>query len=277
MKPASNPTRRNRNIGTSASGHGQDNELCIPSSWHELVFWEQMPNRREIVREVAGSPVSFFVQPTLDGFIHACTPDDLTTLMNMLPAADVHGLGAVLLRQPTRKQKILAPVWGRLAHCVEVGAYHGPAIVLEACNPSVPIKWPKRLRPDERKELDRLTADGHQISVTKREYIISVTPESLRTGVLYRTVLHEIGHWADWRRSVEIPAQEDKSKEEDELDAVYWARPQRQREDAAHRYAQEQANALRASNAIPFPSRGLDAATLESANLSARFFGHGKP
>ncbi|MAG92940.1 MAG: hypothetical protein CMJ48_04235 [Planctomycetaceae bacterium] len=274
MKSGRNPNRRNRKIGTAAQGRGQDNSLTIPQNWRDTrIYWEKMSDCRKVVREVYGTPISFFVQPPKPGFIHACTPDDVAGVLSLLPPGDVRGIGAVLLRQPTRKQALLSPVWGRLGFCVDVGPYQGAAIVLEAFNTDEPIKWSKSLGPDHQKELQRLERDGHHITATKREYVIRVSPESLRAGILYRTLLHEIGHWVDWTRSVEIPPLRvaDETTWESR-EARYASRPQREREDAAHRYADQMSAELYARRSIPFAPRGLDRATLAAGNLELSYF-----
>lgn len=49
-----NPTRRNRNIGTSKSGYSQNNKLVIPEPWHDLskIFWECLVNPVVIPLEI---------------------------------------------------------------------------------------------------------------------------------------------------------------------------------------------------------------------------------
>src|SRR5271154_3652783 len=111
------PVRRNRNIGTAKSGHGQNNRLTVAEVLHgKHRFWERIENAKEVRRLVSGRLVRFFVQPTRAGCIHACTIDDLTRLMSCFPTSDWTGIGAVLLRQPRRKEQTLEPVWGRLSY-----------------------------------------------------------------------------------------------------------------------------------------------------------------
>jgi hypothetical protein len=108
-----NPTRRNRNIGTTKSGHGQNNRMTVSAVSHgEYRFWERIDNARKVIRSVSGRPNAFFVQPTLADCVHACTIDDLTRLLSFLPTADWEGIGAILLRQPRRKEQTLETVWG---------------------------------------------------------------------------------------------------------------------------------------------------------------------
>jgi hypothetical protein len=138
-----NPTRRNRNIGTPKSGHGQNNRMTVPEVAHgDHVFWERIDGATEVRRIVSGRVLRFFIQPTRSDCIHACTVDDIAQLMSNVPAAEWEGLETVVLRQPRRKEQVLASVWGRLSYSSELVngggdvLYRGPAIVIEAVNPN---------------------------------------------------------------------------------------------------------------------------------------------
>ena len=49
--------RRNRNIGTAKSGHGQSNKLTIPSRWTEdRVFYEVLEGPFEFLCMVPNDP-----------------------------------------------------------------------------------------------------------------------------------------------------------------------------------------------------------------------------
>ena len=52
------------------------------------------------------------VEPVIDRYTHCCTPDDVFTMLQMVPSEDLDDVRLVVLRQPTRKQAILSPVWG---------------------------------------------------------------------------------------------------------------------------------------------------------------------
>ena len=85
-----NPTRRNRNIGTPKSGHGQDNRMTVPEVAHgDHVFWERIDSATEVSRTVSGRVLRFFIQPTRADCIHACTVDDIARLMSNVPPADL--------------------------------------------------------------------------------------------------------------------------------------------------------------------------------------------
>jgi hypothetical protein len=44
-RPGWNSQRRNRNIGTAKSGHGQNNRMCIPKHWADgHLFYERLEN-----------------------------------------------------------------------------------------------------------------------------------------------------------------------------------------------------------------------------------------
>lgn len=154
------------------------------------------------------------------------------------------------------KQRTLMPVWGRLLYSAEIASgtgrklSEGSALVLEAINIERPIKWSKSLDPDDANELERLKSDGHSINQTSRHHEILVSRQSARNTQLYRTLLHEIGHWFDWLSKVEEPGVRGKSR--GTLERAYFARPQAEREAFAHRYAEETRKRLVLKAAIPF-------------------------
>lgn len=143
----------------------------------------------------------------------------------------------------------MKPVWGRLSYFAEVGfigggkIYTGALLTLEAQNTERRIRWSKSLDPDDQKELDRLRADGHQVTEKAKYYEIVSSAEAMRTTQLRRTVLHEIGHWVDYLQKVErcVDAAEGSW---DELFDRYLQRPAAEREMFAHRYAKQLANAF---------------------------------
>jgi len=80
------------------------------------------------------------------------------------------------------------------------------------------------------------------------------TPAVAREVQLYRTILHEIGHWVDYLQKVDIPSDRP-GADWSELWDRYWQRPTREREAFAHRYADEAGAAHRATGAVPFDRR----------------------
>ena len=145
-----NPTRRNRNIGTAKQGLGRDNRLTIPGSWRDRrAFYEKLRSPVRVRRAVFGKPIDFLVEPVREGFLHACTVDDICRMLELISREDLAPLDVVVLRQPTRKQEILSSVWGRLFFWYEAGRSSGVAIVLEALRPEGVMKWSRSLSPDD--------------------------------------------------------------------------------------------------------------------------------
>src|SRR5262249_19644032 len=142
MRTGWDARRRNRNLGTTRAGHGQDNRLVIPTSqgW-DGHFAERLTSCQTVTRAVFGRRFSVLVENTRPGCVHPCTPDDIFRMLESIPAADRQGLDFLILRQPRRKEEILSPCWGRLL-------YAGPKIILEAidCSRSL-LRWGKSLRP----------------------------------------------------------------------------------------------------------------------------------
>jgi hypothetical protein len=110
-------------------------------------------------------------------------------------------------RDPTRRnrrigrpQLVFSEAWGRIAFDVRWRSYAGPAVMLDAL----------------------------------------VTEETARRRQLHFTLPHEVGHWIDRRQRVLDPARSaaDPASEERRLAERWRARPHREREDLAHRYAE---------------------------------------
>ena len=256
MQSPRNPTRRNRNIGTAKQGHGQDNALVIPDRSDGPHWLDRIGNYQVEEREIANRTVRFVVEENALNCVHACTAADVVRVLESLPQSDWAGLNTFVFRQPTRKQLILAPVWGRLLYYAEISSARGrpiaegPTIFLDAIEPDNTMTWSTSLDPDDTQELQRLEDDGHKVRREGRRYHITVSASSARATQLYRTLLHEIGHWFDWLTKVEEPA----SRGQDcaELERKYFARPKPEREAFAHRYADTQRALLTANGCIPF-------------------------
>jgi len=263
MKAGFNPARRNRNIGTARQGHGKDNKLVIPAVCGEARRWaEILGPHRVFQRSAEGREIIFIVEETSAGCVHACTVDDIRHLLANIPLQDWDGLDTVVLRQSTRKQRVLNPVWGRLFYSADLGLPRratvrlGPAVMLEAQDPKAVIEWSSSLDPVAVAELERLRADGHEISRNGRSLRISTTPASLRATQLYRTLLHEIGHWVDYLEKVERPAGDDDAKWA-ELNKAYFSQSKDEREAFAHRYADATRDRLVKIGVLPFEPRPL--------------------
>jgi hypothetical protein len=266
-----NPTRRNRNIGTPKAGHGQKNRLVIPDAWADgRCFYENLDDPVEIPRVVRSVELRVLVEPSLPGFAHACTVDDVARLLELIPIAHFQAIKIIVFRQPKRKQRILSPVWGRLVYWSEIGDLSGPAVYLEAQDVNSVSKWKKSLNPDLARELERLRDDGHLISSDKRHFIISATLDSVRNTQLYRTLPHEIGHYVDYLQSVEIPGRDNLDKWLS-LNAKYHNKPVSEKEAFAHRYADEFREKQHRRGNLPY-DRVVNNAAMRRLKLKPEWF-----
>jgi hypothetical protein len=263
--PGYNPTRRNRNIGTANSGRGQNNKLTIPETSHGYrAFWEKIGGAQEVTRLISNRSLTFFIQPTREDCVHACTVDDIAHLISHVPSNDWEGLQAVVLRQPRRKEQTLASVWGRLSYAADLAddrgrnVYAGPVLIIEAINPTEPIRFGKSLGPDGIAEWDRLKADGHRVRPRDRYHTLEPTLESCRATQLYRTLLHELGHWVDFLEKVERPSAHSVDSEDYAARLErFHGRASREKEQFANSYAKSLWKNLLATKVVPF-DRQLD-------------------
>ena len=253
-----NPSRRNRNIGTAKQGHGRSNRMVIPESWHDSrVFYEKLRSPVRLMRIIGGKELTFLVEETLFDHRHPCTIDDICHMLRYVPANDWAMLDIVVLRQPTRKQKILSNVWGRLSYYYETDTCTGVAIVLESQPCNSVLKWSKSLSPDDQKEINRLANDGHEVRFEKKHIAIQSTLANCRNTQLFRTIPHEIGHYHHYRKT-NSPQR-------------YSSLTMDEREAAAHRYADELTKRLHIDGSIPF-DRLLDSRSLRKDNLAREWF-----
>ena len=269
--PGYNPTRRNRNIGTKSAGYGQDNKLVIPWAWADnRIFYERLVDPVVVEIQVGSVSKHVIIEPTIKGFIHACTVDDIQRLLELIPVEHINDITAFVLRQPKRKEQILSSVWGRLIYSSDLCGFSGPTVYLEAQNFEQPLKWSKSLTPEGAKELERLREDGHVVVTDKRQHIINCTLDTIRNTQLYRTLPHEIGHYVDYLTKVEEP-----SKDNFDLWSVlndkYHSRPSQERESFAHRYADEFRKQQIARGTIPF-ERMFDDAKMRAVGLDPGWF-----
>lgn len=257
MQTHRNPTRRNRNIGTAKQGHGQDNALVIPDRSGGVHWLDRIGDHDLEDRVIANRPVRFVTEKNRLDCVHPCTVADVVHVLESLPQSDWTGLNTFVLRQPTRKQLILSPVWGRLLYHAEISTVKGnpiakgPTIFLDAIVPDKTMTWSTSLDPDDTQELQRLKSDGHEVRKEGRKYQIKVSATAARATQLYRTLLHEIGHWFDWLTKVEEPLS--RGEEWENLERSYFSRPKSEREAFAHSYADTQRALLEAKGLIPFP------------------------
>jgi hypothetical protein len=233
-----NPTRRNRNIGTPKQGHGQSNKMGIPSPC--LVsksFYERLGKYEKVDKVINGHSFTFVIEETRSSSVHACSIEDLETMLGYIPSSDYGSLKLIILRQPTRKEEITSPVWGRLIYSYEFEDDYHPAIILEAINYEKRLRWKRNLVPDDQKELERLKADGHQFTEDKRNYDCMLQVEHVRNTQLYRTLLHEFGHYV---HSCIIDEE------------LYDNIPKDEKEQFAYQYADDLLEKLKQEKLVPF-------------------------
>ena len=110
---------------------------------------------------------------------------------------------------------------------------------------------------DDQAELDRLRTDGHVFHETKRTFDALLSAQTVRSTILFRTLLHEIGHWTQYHEEVldeatALDADYDIARE------LYFSKPSSEREVYAHKFAEQLAADLRSSGAIPFEPLAFD-------------------
>lgn len=230
--------------------------MTIPESWHgSRRYWENLTSYVLVRRMIATKEQLFFVEPASDGWFYPCTIDDIVTVFEQCEPADIESFDFIVMRQPTRKQRILCSVWGRALFTVDIGKHQGSAIVIEAQSLG-DYSWDKSITPDQARELERLKNDGHGVSPGRRKIEISPSAVSIRNTVLFRTMLHELGHHVDYRRT----------------GFDNWdGKTSIEKEDYAHRYAEHLRQTLVSKGIIPFESM-VDAAALERDGLRVEWF-----
>ncbi len=270
-RPGYNPTRRNRNIGTEKAGYGKNNKLVIPWAWaDDRIFYERLVDPVVVPIQVHFVATRVIVEPTLPGFTHACTIADIQRLLELLPVEHINDITAFVLRQAKRKERILAPVWGRLVYSSDVCGFSGPTVYLESQRIDRPLKWSKSLKPQLARELECLKNDGHAVKTDKRQHVIHSSLDAVRNTQLYRTLPHEIGHYVDYLTKVESPSRDDPDQWTT-LNDKYHSRPSQEKEAFAHRYADDFAANQTARTSIPF-DRLFDDAKIRAAGLQPKWF-----
>ena len=219
------------------------------SSWQAPFYWENLGGYSHETHLIQGRKIHFVVERCREGHEHACTVDDVATMLEFVSGADLQGLQLFVFRQPKHKEELLRGNWGRMAYDTTIGRpqdggpFRGSAVFLEAIRTPYRFWLNASLGPLGSAELARLREDGHSITRRGSRYLIECGLESVRNTQLYRTVLHEIGHWVDYLEKVERPG---KSNTE------YFNRPSVERERYAHAYADKLGAKLRAAGLIPF-------------------------
>ncbi|WP_141401308.1 hypothetical protein [Cohaesibacter gelatinilyticus] len=252
------PERRNRRIGTKSSGYSQSNDMRIPSSWCDktgklTLFHELLERPYEMEAIIYGCDITILYETPKEGFSYGCSPADVIKLLKLV-AIDVPPLPDIIVfRQPTRKQRQQNPVWGRFFYYSEFGKHKGSAIVLEAQKIGDSLIWPRRMSLEDRDEYNRLNDDGHRFVETKRDFRAELTEDAIRSTLLFRTFLHELGHWADYSYKVIFGNSAiDGEYDNDTAEDLYFARPTSEREVYAHAFADKYRKRLKNAGEIPF-------------------------
>ncbi len=233
-----NPTRRNRNIGTAKQGFKRQNRFDIPCYYirESKIYWEKLSSYKKIEKQINGWNFTFIVEKTKKDWFHACTIEDLEMILQHIPSAYYRDLRTIVLRQPKRTEEIFSAVWGRLVFYYEFESEGVPAIILESVKSGSKINWSRKINIDRQKELERLKNDGFEMIETKRSFEIDLTLENVRNTQLYRTLLHEIGHYFQYCENPE------------KFDRL----PTAEKEVFAHNFADKLKLELEEKNIIPF-------------------------
>jgi len=244
-----NPIRRSRNIGTAKQGYGRQNKLVIPTPYTvSQSFYERLEAYEKVTRVINGHTFVFVIEGTIPPSKHACSIEDIERMISYIPASDYGALKLIVLRQPRKKEAIISPVWGRLIYSYEFERNYYPAVILEAADYSRKLKWPRKLCLEDQQELERLKEDGHLFTADTRSFTAILEPENVRNTQLYRTLLHEFGHYVHYLRMVETGEADDAAQREN----AYGRLPKETKEKFAHQYADTLAKMLRDKKLIPF-------------------------
>lgn len=167
----------------------------------------------------------------------------------------------------------MSPVWGRLAYFTEVGSYAGPAVYLEAQEIGKRSRWNASMSPEHKREFERLSLDGHVFNRAGKHFHWEPALDACRATQLYRTFIHEVGHYIDKTQSIDeqLKGLSDDAPEADAIIDRYWNKPHAEKEAFAHRYAEETASRLRDEGRIPY-DRLEDQLSFEEAGLAAKWF-----
>jgi len=252
-----NPTRRNRNIGTAKQGFGQDNSLVIPRPLEPFrEFYERLENYSIDFRIINSHEFVFITEQSRQDSFHSCSINDITTIIKNVPKEDYGDLRFIVLRQPKRKEEIKSSVWGRLIYSYEFENDYFPAIILEAQSSDRKLKWSRKLGIDAQKELNRLKEDGHFFNEDKRNFTARFDLNAIRNTQLYRTLIHELGHYVHYLEYVERPGSEDEEFSEwEKRNDKYFQLPSSEKEKYAHNYADKLKRKLTKKGIIPFDKK----------------------
>ncbi len=250
------PERRNRKIGTESSGFSKSNDMRIPQSWQDKhgnysLYYERLELAHVEEVSIGKFEIKILYEKPYDGFTYGCSPTDIIKLLKLVFGSVLAMPEIIAFRQPTRKQRQQFPVWGRFLYFAEFGRKHGTAIVLESQELGASLKLSKNMSLEDRAECERLIRDGHNFAETKRHFEAHLEEEGIRNTKLYRTLLHELGHLADYHQRV-LCEETALDPDQDVASELYFSRPTSEREVFAHRFAESLSQSLRENKEIPF-------------------------
>jgi hypothetical protein len=243
----------------------------IPERWTSARrFYESLASPARVIRRIGPRTVVFLVEKPNPGFGHACSVDDIVGILTCLEKYGASAVDTIVLRQPTRKQRVLQPVWGRLQYFSSLTEEVSPAIFVEAQPISGTFTRELPRTPDDVAEHECLVQDGHGFVRVGNRYRAQWNPVATRATQLYRTVPHEVGHWMDyltWPQRCPVRQEVSGAKVGD----LYFSRPDRERELFAHQYAQRFLEHVVAHRQVPFDPMG-DQDELEKEGMSPDWF-----
>jgi hypothetical protein len=115
------------------------------------------------------------------------------------------------------------------------------------------IKWTKKLSIEDQKEIKRLKNDGHQFIDNDKFLIAEYDFDNVRNTQLYRTLLHEFGHYVHYLSVVDRLGKKGETYDEWEIrDNYYMNIPKTEKEKFAHNYADKLREELIKNKIIPF-------------------------
>lgn len=241
MRSVWRPERRNRNIGTAAAGHSKLNDMRIPEAWRDRNgscsrFYERLDVVSKQRFAIEDFELTVLYEQPAEGCTYGCTPLDVVNLLSLVTTFTASLPEIIAFRQPTKKQRLLNPVWGRFIYFADFGALRGAAIILEAQELGARLDWPRRMSLLDRYEFDRLIEDGHEFKAGKRNFQARLAEKPVRNTMLFRTVPHELGHWDQYYREVldDSTALDENPELASEL---YFSKPTSEREIYADAFA----------------------------------------
>jgi len=241
--------------------------MRVPESWQDKhgnysLFYERLESTQEQEVSIGNFQLKILFEQPHENCTYGCSPLDVIKILTSAVEQTPSLPDIIAFRQPTRKQRQQKPVWGRFLYFAEVGKHKGTAIILEAQELGAELKWSKRMTLDDRAEYDRLIADGHVFKADKRCFQATLAKCPVRNTILYRTLLHELGHWVQYHQEV-LNESTALDEDQDVANELYFAKPNSEREVYAHNFAAKLSQALKQNGKIPFDPMVPDKADVD--------------